>query len=89
VFGGYTDELKPRKQSFLLSTDRTENHLLSEINKHHLTKAAGFSDEQCVLINNRVVVLGDQYSIQVGSALTQSKNLYVLEHGKWNVEKID
>ena len=80
--------MKPRKQSFLLSVDAADNHIVSNVNKHKLPKAAGFTNEQCVVLNNKLYALGDQYSIQTNSPLQEAKNLFMLEFKKWEIKKL-
>jgi hypothetical protein len=73
-----------------LSFDKVnaDEHHITEVNKFHLETAAGFSQEQAVVINNKIYALADQYSTSTNSPVLESKNLYVYDNGNWVINKL-
>lgn len=80
--------MKPRRQTFLLSKDENGAHFISEINTFRLPQAAGFSSDQCVVQDNKVVALADQFNAKNNSMITSVKNLVTFENNNWNFKRL-
>lgn len=89
IFGGYNDSLKPKRQAFLLSKDENSAHFISEISTLQLPKAAGFTLDQSVIDNGKVIALADQYSLRENSLVKNHKNIFIFENNKWAVKKLN
>ena len=81
-------EVKPRKQSFLLSVDYADNHMISEVNTFALETPFGFTDDQTVVCDGYIFALGDQYNPQSQTPLIEAKALLGFNQ-KWRMVKLD
>lgn len=80
--------MKPQRQAFLLTKVEGDKHHVSDIDKLLLPMAAGFSTEQCIVQDNQVIALADQFDLTKNVPLKDMKNLFLFEMGKWTVRHL-